>query len=56
MLISHIKLKVSQNVLCPGVSLLDAVPGSDDLPTRVEAEGGQPTALQLCGGTSGDQG
>lgn len=55
-LISGIKLKVSQNVLCPGVPLLDALPGSDDLPTRAKAEGGQPAALQLCGGTGGNQG
>ena len=40
----------------PGVSLLHALPGSDDVATGAEAEGDQPAALQLRGGAGGDQG
>lgn len=39
-----------------GLSLFITLLGPDDVTARVEAEGDQPSALQLCGRTSGDQG
>lgn len=34
-----------------GVSLLNALPGPDDVTACAEVKGNQPAALQLCGGT-----